>query len=162
MIPPVAQWAVGFKMQLHKRAMGTPGELRSRGLPAPSGMHYLGVLSHFSQSARNFKADLKLSFIFVVVERVNLHFMNMPTPPSKVNALPFWMQLLSLQCSIRKTIYRRMSECAPVGCFLESDPPCWAGSGKGLKLVSSLYSPITLLSCMDEYGGRIATTTAVL
>lgn len=68
MIHPVSQWAVSFRMELHKRVMEIPGELLSCGLPAPSGMHYLGVLSLYAQSvcqrAHDFKGDLKLSFIF--------------------------------------------------------------------------------------------------
>ena len=67
MIHPVSQWAVTFRMELHKRVMEIPGELLSCGLPAPTGMHYLGALSLSSQSvcqrARDFKGDLRLSFI---------------------------------------------------------------------------------------------------
>lgn len=47
MIHPVSQWAVGFRMERHKRVMEIPGELLSCGLPAPSGMHYLAVLLLF-------------------------------------------------------------------------------------------------------------------
>lgn len=76
MIHPVSQWAVGLRMELHKRVMEIPGELLSCGLPAPSGMHYLGALSLFTQSvcqrAHDFKGDLKLFFFSfsVGVERL--------------------------------------------------------------------------------------------
>lgn len=50
MIHPVSQWAVSFRMELHKRVMEIPGELLSCGLPAPGGIHHLGVFSLFAQS----------------------------------------------------------------------------------------------------------------
>lgn len=50
LIHPVSQSAVSFRMELHKRLMEIPGELLSCGLAAPSGMHYLGILSLYSQS----------------------------------------------------------------------------------------------------------------
>lgn len=84
MICPVSQWAVSFRMEPRERVMEVPGEMLSCGLPAASGFHHLGVLSHFTQSvcqrAHDFKVDLKLSFIFCQVERVSLRFKTKAPP----------------------------------------------------------------------------------